>query len=110
MRIIHGNTAIEPPDSDENDMLRMSLVYYFREDMDELGSYEYESIRRKYVDDRRLNKKHPLWKEYWNGVSPDMWKQKEWYDYLEMNGGRDIVEKYHSEAYKKTTTLEGFFS
>jgi hypothetical protein len=110
MRIIHGNTAIEPPDSGENDMLRMSLVYYFREDMDELGSYEYESIRRKYVDDRRLNKKHPLWKEYWNGVSPDMWIQKEWYDYLEMNGGRDIVEKYHSEAYNKTTTLEEFFS
>lgn len=110
MRIIHGNTSIEPPDSGEEDMLRMSLVYYFREDMDKLGSYEYEAIRRNYVDARRLNKKHSLWKEYWNGVSPDMWNEKEWYDYLELNGGRAIVEQYHPEAYKKTTTLEGFFS
>ena len=110
MRVIHGNTPIEAPDSGDDNMLRMSLVYYFREDMGKLGSWDYEMTRRNFVDDRRLNKEHKLWREYWNGVSPNMWAEQEWYDYLENKMGRDAVEEYHPEAYETKSTLEGFFS
>jgi hypothetical protein len=109
MRVIHGNTPIEAPDSGEDDLMRMSLVYYFREDMDKLGSWEYESYRKQYVDDRRLNKDHRLWREYWNGVSPNMWSESEWYEYLESKGGKSMVMEYHPEAYQQAGTLEEFF-
>lgn len=109
MRVIHGNTPIEAPDSGEDDFMRMSLVYYFREDMDQLGSWEYETTRKNFVDDRRLNREHKLWREYWNGVSPNMWAQQEWYDYLESKLGKDIVQQYHPEAYETQSSLEGFF-
>ena len=109
MRVIHGNTPIKAPDSGEEDMMRMSLVFYFREDMDNLGSWEYESIRKNFVDTRRLNKEHKLWKQYWNGVSPNMFNEKEWYDFLEDKGGTDMVKQYHPQAYAKKPTLEGFF-
>jgi len=107
MRIIHGNTPIEAPDSGDDDMMRMSLVYYFREDMENLGSWEYETTRRNFVDDRRKNKEHPLWKEFWNGVSPGMWLEEEWYEYLESKMGLDALLEYHPESQK--TSLEGFF-
>ena len=110
MRVIHGNTPIEAPDSGEDDMLRMSLIFYFREDMDGLGSWDYEMTRRNFVDSRRLNEEHPLWKPFWNGVSPSMWSQKEWYDYLESKMGKETVERYHPEAYEVKSSLEGFFA
>ena len=109
MRIIHSNTPIEAPESGEDNMLRMSLVFYFREDMDKLGSWEYEHLRRAFVDDRRLNKSHPEWREYWNGVSPSMWDSQEWYDWLTEKGGEDMVREYHPEAFKVESTLEDFF-
>src|SRR6056300_1162161 len=109
MRIIHGNTPIEAPESGEDDFLRMSLVFYFREDMDKLGSWDYEMARRNFVDDRRLNKEHPMWREYWNGVSPDMWSSKEWYDYLTLKMGEGILKEYHPEALEQKGSLEGFF-
>ena len=109
MRVIHGNTPIEAPDSGVEDFLRMSLVFYFREDMDKLGSWEYEKLRRQFVDDRKVNQSHELWRPFWNGVSPSMWDQQEWYDYLEERGGREMVEKYHPEAYKVVNSLEAFF-
>ena len=109
MRIIHGNTPIEAPDSGEDDFLRMSLVYYFREDMDGLGSWDYEKTRRQFVDDRRTNKDHPDWKQHWNGVSPSMWGSEEWYKYLEEKLGQEVLSEYHPEAVKQTSSLEGFF-
>ena len=109
MRVIHGNTPIEAPDSGDQDFLRMSLVYYFREDMENLGTWDYEQTRRNYVDHRRLNKEHPLWREYWNGVSPDMWKQDEWYDYLRNEMGEEVLKQYHPEALEQKATLESFF-
>jgi hypothetical protein len=109
MRVIHGNTPIDPPESGEDDMLRMSLVFYFREDMDKLGSWEYEHLRRAFVDDRRKNQDHPLWRPYWNGVSPSMWDQQEWFDYLKNEGGEDMLREYHPEAFKVAATLEDFF-
>ena len=109
MRVIHGNTPIEAPDSGEDDFLRMSLVFYFREDMDQLGSWEYEHLRRQFVDDRRKDETHNLWKPLWNGVSPKMWDDQEWYDYLETRGGRPMVEQYHPEAYETKSSLESFF-
>jgi len=109
MRVIHGNTPIEAPDSGEDDFLRMSLVFYFREDMDKLGSWEYESLRRQFVDDRRKNEEHPLWRPYWNGVSPSMWDDQEWYDYLTSHGGEDMLKQYHPEALEVKSSLEAFF-
>ena len=109
MRIIHGNTPIEPPDSGEQDMLRMSLVFYFREDMLQLGQKEYEDLRHKFVEDRKNNKEHELWKPYWNGVSPSMWDSQEWYDYLEEKGGREMLVKYHPAAVDEAGSLEDFF-
>jgi hypothetical protein len=109
MRVIHGNTPIEEPDSGPDDMLRMSLIFYFREDMDKLGSWEYETLRRNFVDDRRKNEDHELWRPYWNGVSPSMWETQEWYDYLEAKGGKEMVEQYHPEAYEVKASLEDFF-
>jgi hypothetical protein len=106
MRIIHGNTPIETPDSGAENMLRMSLVFYFREDMDILGSLEYENLRRQFVDDRRLNEKHELWRPYWNGVSPSMWDSEEWYIYLEKNGGIEMRQQYHPIT--EVASLEGF--
>lgn len=110
MRVIHGNTPIEPPETCEKDFLRMSLVFYFREDMMKLGSWEYEITRREYVDDRRLNPSHPLWRKHWNGVSPNMWYEKEWYDYLSSKLGEEVLKKYHPESVAtKSTGLESFF-
>lgn len=109
MRIIHGNTEIEAPDSGEDDMLRMSLVFYFREDMEELGSWEYESIRKRFVDSRKKNKNHELWKEFWNGVSPNMFEEKEWYNYLKKRGGTDMLNQYHPNAFEEKVSLEDFF-
>lgn len=110
MRIIHGNTPISAPDSGDEDMLRMSLVFYFREDMDKLGSWEYEALRKQYVDDRRKNEEHPLWKPFWNGVSPSMWDEGEWYDYLADRGGEDMLKQYHPEARQQVSTLDDFFA
>ena len=109
MRVIHGNTPIEAPSTGEDDMLRMSLVFYFREDMDALGSWEYEHLRRQFVDDRRKDESHKLWKPFWNGVSPNMWYEQEWFDYLTQHGGEEMTREYHPDAFKVEASLEDFF-
>jgi len=103
---MHGNTPIEVHDDVAE---RISLVCYLREKMLELGSKEYEDHRFNYVESRRKNKEHPLQRKLWNGISPGMWEEQEWYDYLEQNGGREMVAKYHPEAYNKESTLEHLF-
>jgi len=108
MRIIHGNTPIESPLSGEDKLLRMSLIFYYREDMLKLGSWEYEHLRRAYVDERRKNEEHAQWRPFWNGVSPSMWEEKEWYDWLTLNGGEEMTRQYHPEAFV-TGSLEDFF-
>jgi hypothetical protein len=116
MRIIHGNTPIESPDSGEDNLMRMSLVFYFREDMEKLGSWEYEHLRRAYIDDRRKNEDHPLWRPYWNGVSPGSLsdRDEEWYQYLLQNGGEEMMKTNQSGLWdhfnNKQISLEDFFS
>lgn len=95
---IHGNDALLGDDND-----RMTVVAYFREKMMELKSWEYENLRRQYVDERRLNTSHKLWRKGWNGVSPDMWHDQEWYDYMESN---KIENPY---PIKQQSNLEEFF-
>ena len=110
MRVIHGNTPIEAPDTGVEDMLRMSLIFYFREDMDKLGTWDYEQTRKAFVDSRRLNKEHELWRPFWNGVSPSMWDSEEWYDYLkEQDKGVEWLGDYHPEALEEKTDLGSFF-
>jgi len=103
--IMHGNTPIETYDDGE----RISLVCYLREKMLELGSYEYENSRFNFVEYRRKNKEHPMQRKLWNGISEGMWSSQEWYDYLEKNGGREMLDKYHPEAYNKESTIDSLF-
>lgn len=97
---IHGNTKI-------TDGTRVSVVAYAREKMALLGSFEYESLRKQYVEDRRKNKDHPLQRHLWNGVSPGMWDEDEWFQYLEQHGGTEMLNKYHEK--KVESSLEAFF-
>lgn len=99
---IHGNTEIVPPKGKTiEEMERISLVCYFREKMVQLGSWEYEKHRYDFVESRRLAANDPKF----NGVSEGMWSSQEWYDYLEANGGSDMLEEYHPQQ----ATLEAFF-
>ena len=101
--VMHGNTEIKCAEGSE----RVSLVCYFREKMLDLGSFEYEDCRYNFVESRRLNKEHPLWKPLWNGVSEGMWSTQEWYDYLESKLGQEELIKMHPEA--NASSLESFF-
>ena len=103
---IHGNSAITSP-IEESD--RCTLVCYFRENMMELGSWEYETTRKDFVESRRLNKEHADWRAGWNGVSPGMWTSREWYDFCTEKGGSDMLNKYHPEANVVASSLEDFF-
>jgi hypothetical protein len=106
---MHGNTPIELEDEDAE---RISLVCYFREKMLELGSYEYENTRYQYVESRRKNREHRLWKPLWNGISEGMWTEEEWYDYLREHGGQEMLDKYHLNQINKNkgSSLEGLFA
>lgn len=99
--IIHGNTEIK---LNHEKAERISLVCYFREKMLDLKSWEYENLRRQYVDYRRLNKEHPLWRPLWNGISPGMWDDKEWFEYLKTH---DMKDPYGND---ELATLDSFFS
>ena len=92
---------------DDESAERISFVCYFREKMLELGSWDYERAREDYVNHRRLNKEHPLQRPLWNGISPGMWDEKEWYDFLESKLGNDTVVKYHPDS--QSSSLESFF-
>lgn len=95
---IHGNAPLSGDDPD-----RMTIVAYFREDMLETKGWEYEQLRKQFIEERRLNQKHELWRPLWNGVSPSWETSKEWYDYLESH---NMTDPYgHSEA----ASLEDFF-
>jgi|TARA_R110000744_G_scaffold379386_1_gene497264 hypothetical protein len=91
---IHTNTAGIGEDND-----RVSIVAYFREKMLNLQSYEYEMLRKQFVEERRGNKEHALQRNLWNGVSPGMWDKDEWKEYMKSH---DINDPYVGG------TLEGF--
>ena len=92
---IHTNTAGIGEDND-----RVSIVAYFREKMLDLQSYEYEMLRKQFVEERRGNKEHALQRNLWNGVSPGMWDKDEWREYMK---SYDMPDPYASN------TIEGFF-
>lgn len=103
---IHGNTPITGKSGFE----RISLVCYFREAMSELGTREYEDMRFNFVESRRKNKDHNLYRDGWNGVSKDMWESEEWYCYLTANNARHLLNRYHPEATKAPdSSLESLF-
>jgi hypothetical protein len=95
---IHGNDELIGDDND-----RMTIVAYFREKMTDLKSWEYEFLRKQYIHERHLNKEHKYYRHLWNGVSPNMWEEQEWYDYMEKHGMKDPYEK------EKHVTLDSFF-
>ena len=99
--VIHGNTPIVLNDDVAE---RISLVCYLREGMLEKGSYEYENLRYKFVEERRKDKSHPLRKgPLWNGISENMWKSQEWFDYMKKH---EMEDPYAEDS---VSTLEGFF-
>ena len=104
--IMHANTEIvlDTPDAE-----RISLVCYFREAMLDLGPWEYEQTREQFVIDRRMDRNHKFYRPLWNGVSPGMWDEPEWYEYLESKMGREIVAKYHPAAFTVESSLEDLF-
>jgi len=91
---IHGNDELIGDDND-----RMTIVAYFREKMVELESWDYEFLRKQYIHERHLNKDHKYYRPQWNGVSPNMWTEQEWYDYMEKH---NIADPY---AVEKAATL-----
>ena len=95
---IHGNDALIGDDND-----RMTIVAYFREKMVDLKSWEYEFLRKQYIYDRHLNKDHKYYRPQWNGVSPNMWEDQEWFDYMEKHNMADPYKE------KQTADLSGFF-
>jgi len=96
---IHGNTPITGDDHE-----RISLVCYFREDMLELGTKEYEDARYDFVEHRRKDPNHVLARDGWNGVSQSMFETKEWYDFLRSRHQEHLITKT-----KSYTTLEELF-
>ena len=111
---IHGNDALIGDDND-----RMTIVAYFREKMTDLKSWDYEQLRKQYIEERRMNKDHPLQRPLWNGVSAGMWDgmimdektkkmiyneliHKEWLDYMKAH---NIDDPYKKE---EQATLDGF--
>ena len=104
---IHGNTPIVRKDG-ATDMERISVVCYFRESMSELGCRAYEDLRFDFVELRRKNKEHKLWRHGWNGISSGMWESAEWYDYIKSRGRDDLLLKYHPDAVNTGSTLEDF--
>jgi len=98
---IHGNDALIGDDND-----RLTLVSYFREKMVTLKSWEYENLRHQYVIDRRSNKDHKFYRPLWNGVSPNMWAEQEWAEYL---AAHNMIDEDGVVSVGKTTSLEDFF-
>lgn len=98
--IIHGNTEIK---LNHENAERISLVVYFREAMLDLKSWDYEQLRKQYLEDRRSNKEHPLYRPLWNGVSPGMWEEQEWYDYMK---AKNMTDPYAKEV---VASLDDFF-
>ena len=101
--VMHGNTPIILNNPDDPTCERISVVCYFREKMLELKSYDYEMLRKQYVEERRMNKNHRLHRPLWNGVSPGMWDEQEWYDYLHAHGMKDPYGR------DDLASLESFF-
>ena len=95
---IHGNDALIGDDND-----RLTLVCYFREKMVELKSWDYEMLRKQYVEERRQNKEHKFHRPLWNGVSPGMWDDQEWYDYMKKH---NMPDPYAKET---AASLDSFF-
>ena len=85
---IHGNTELFPAEGQEKPD-RLTVVAYFREDLFKLKSWDYEALRRKFVQERSHNKEHPLYRPLWNGVSPNMWAESEWEEYLKAHSMED---------------------
>ena len=95
---IHGNDELIGDDND-----RMTIVAYFREKMVDLQSWDYEQLRKQYIEERRLNKDHKLQRPLWNGVSAGMWDDQEWFDYMKTH---NITDPYSADA---SADLESFF-
>jgi hypothetical protein len=106
---IHGNTpfVFGSPESD-----RVSVVAYAREDLAQLGSWEYEQTRRRFIENRAANREHPDWWERWNGVSPGCFQSTEWREFLVKEMGAEKARQSDPALFFAETinSLEEFFT
>lgn len=105
--IIHGNTPIVLNNPDDPTCERISVVCYFREKMLELKSYEYEELRRKFIEERRMNKSHKFQRPLWNGISPGCFRSDEWRDFLKKHN--HIDEDGLVDVFGEKSDLTKFF-
>jgi hypothetical protein len=104
--IIHGNTPIILDNPEDPSCERISLVCYFREKMLALKSWDYENLRKQFVESRRKDKSHKFQRPLWNGISPKMFESEEWNEYLIKHNMTDE----DGMVGMKINTLEDFFS
>lgn len=98
---VHGNTPIVLGSETSE---RISVVAYAREDLGDLGTWEYEQTRKKFVEECRDNKEHPNWWSRFNGVYPGQWQSKEWFDYLVAELGEDEARANDPKIFELHTT------
>ncbi len=98
---VHGNTPIVLGSETSE---RISIVAYAREDLGDLGTWEYEQTRKKFVEACRDNKEHPNWWSRFNGVYPGQWQSKEWFDYLIGELGEDEARVNDPKIFELHTT------
>lgn len=96
---LHGNLPLEGDDND-----RLSVVAYFREDMLQLKSWEYEAARRQFITERSKNENDPYWRPQWNGVAPGWETSDEWRLFLKAHNMKDEDGKVSTGK-----NLEDFF-
>lgn len=85
---LHGNTELVKTDPLAE---RITIVLYFREKMLNCESKLIEDLRYKFIESRRTNTEHPLWRERWNGVSEGCFFSEEWIEFLLAHGMNDYV-------------------
>lgn len=98
---IHGNLPLTGGDEDD----RVSIVAYFREDMLNLKSFDYEQLRKQFVTETSKNKNHPHYRPLFNGVFPGQWDSEEWRQFLIKHNHYDEDGKVNVKA----SSLQDFF-
>jgi hypothetical protein len=102
----HGNTELILKDGGE----RVTVVMYFREKLSqECEGKEIEDLRFDFVEKRRKDPNHPLQRPLWNGISPSMWEDDEWIEFLLGRGYTDYVQEKFPEYFDTGNSLENFF-
>lgn len=102
--IVHGNGPLRCY-ADKNGVMgeRVSIVAYFRQDMLQLGSVEYEELRHAYVDQCKADKMS------WNGVWLGMWESESWKQFALPRMDRATLVKHQPQLFTEHAVLDSLF-